>query len=133
MPVPTNTTPAQAAKSTSQKSVNVSVSSAEIAAAIERARTLRAVAIRDAIGSVFAWPRRFLLSTRSSGQDVSAHRVLSALTAIRASAEVLRDYPDLRPEERRRFAETVVAEQRRLEQMVGGMLASRKRRRPLPS
>ena len=44
------------------------------------------------------------------------------LTSIRASAEILRDYPDLTPEERRHFLEVVIAEDERLTQVVSDIL-----------
>lgn len=44
------------------------------------------------------------------------------LTSIRASAEILRDYPDLTPEERRHFLEVVIAEDERLAQVVTEIL-----------
>jgi signal transduction histidine kinase len=44
------------------------------------------------------------------------------LTSIRSSAEILRDYPDLTPEQRRHFLEVVIAEDERLAQVVTEIL-----------
>ena len=44
------------------------------------------------------------------------------LTSIRSSAEILRDYPDLTPEQRRHFLEVVIEEDERLAQVVTEIL-----------
>lgn len=47
-----------------------------------------------------------------------ATRLRSSLTAIRSSAEILRDNPDLPTAERARFVQILLAEESRLEQLA---------------
>jgi nitrogen-specific signal transduction histidine kinase len=46
------------------------------------------------------------------------HRLANALAAIRCAAEILRDTPDLAPDDRRRFAAVVLEGEYRLETLL---------------
>ena len=51
-------------------------------------------------------------------------RLKTPLTAIRASSEVLRDNPDMTPEQRKRFVDSVLEQNANLERLIGRMLAN---------
>lgn len=51
----------------------------------------------------------------------------SPLTAIRAAAEILRDYSDLSRSEQLAFTEAVLVESARLDALIGRLLACRSR------
>ncbi|MEM9735014.1 MAG: hypothetical protein AAF908_00215 [Pseudomonadota bacterium] len=53
--------------------------------------------------------------------------ILNALTAIRSSAEVLRDFPEIDPRQQRRFVEIVLAEEARLEALMPGLMGPGRR------
>lgn len=62
-----------------------------------------------------------------AGQGSEATAALrSPLTAMRCAAEILRDNPDLPPAERSRFLQVLLAEERRMEELVAGLLEGRK-------
>lgn len=67
-----------------------------------------------------AWFRRTMrrVAAPESAVALNAESLIPALSSIRASAEILRDTPDICPADRRRFAEIVLAEEARLEAMV---------------
>lgn len=50
------------------------------------------------------------------------HRILSGITAVRSSAEILEDVTDLDEAERRRFVETITRETRRLTDVARGLI-----------
>jgi len=54
--------------------------------------------------------------------SVLASDLRSPLTAIRSSAEILRDNPDIDSEKRRRFVDVVLTEEAQLEALVARML-----------
>lgn len=85
----------------------------EMDAAMARARRLRA----EAVAAGFARLRR--LPARLFARRAAAHPVLSSLTALRSSAEILRDNPEIDPDQRRRLVDIVLAEEARLERLVG--------------
>ena len=67
-----------------------------------------------------------LLSERVSHDPVLAdasHAILSRITAIRASAEILRDYRDLDPARQQRFTASIVTESERLSDVATGLFA----------
>lgn len=59
-----------------------------------------------------AWRRLF-----SRGED-QRQEALSALTALRAAAEALRDHPDASGDQRKRLVNIVLAEETRLERLL---------------
>lgn len=74
-------------------------------------------------GGPIAWLRR-LLGRGGARRGLDADILIPALSSIRSSAEILRDTPDIDPDERRRFAEIVLAEEARLERLVAEMSAA---------
>ncbi|MEX2518921.1 MAG: histidine kinase dimerization/phospho-acceptor domain-containing protein [Paracoccaceae bacterium] len=94
-----------------------------IAAAILNGRRLRAEATRDMF--LWLWRRpsavgEWLRSARPQAETTPrTHDVLNSLSALRASAEVLRDNPEIEPDQRRRLLDIVLSEEARLERLVG--------------
>lgn len=114
------------------------LSPAMIEAAIRNGRRLRALAIRRAFSGLGQGMRRFFRPAgipprsravpRREGDvriDSFATEMQGPLIAIRSAAEILRDSPTLSPDERNRFAGIVLAEEGRLEALVGRLLALR--------
>lgn len=62
------------------------------------------------------------ISANALQPDLS-ERVRTALTALRSSAELLRDYPDIAAEGRSQLVEIVLAEEQRLERLLSQTLA----------
>lgn len=87
-----------------------------IQAYVRRGEALRAQAISGAFRALVRW----LTGRRANPAEAPnpALDALSALTAIKASAEVLRDCPDIDAAERSRFTGIVLSEEARLERMV---------------
>lgn len=52
------------------------------------------------------------------------HELKTPLASMRSSSEILRDYPDLTEDERRRFLEVIVDEGERLGRAVDRLLGS---------
>ncbi len=80
---------------------------AAIDAAMLHARRLRAEAMAATLIAIWRAPGAALDWLRT------------ALTGLRASAEILRDHPDISAAERRRLVEIVLAEEARLEALTG--------------
>lgn len=99
---------------------------------LDRARRLRGVmlglAVRRIYDRLLDWLGRPLPSeSRAEPEndafvDVLTDRLKAPLTSIRSSSEILRDHPDLPPEERKRFIDIVLQENARLESLIGRML-----------
>ncbi|QIE55497.1 hypothetical protein G5B40_08515 [Pikeienuella piscinae] len=85
----------------------------EIDAAMSRARRLRAEAVAAGFAGLWRAPAR--LFTRRA----APHHVRTSLTALRSSAEILRDNPEIDPAQRRRLVDIVLAEEARLERLIG--------------
>ncbi len=88
----------------------------------------------EAIAAFFSRMRRRLFSRSDAlaaappagaGAPDLAHTVVSSLTAIRTTAEMLRDHPEIDPAERKRFLGIVLDEERRLETMLPPVLIGR--------
>lgn len=97
---------------------------AVIDAAMAEARRLRAEAMAATLVGLWRAPGAlldWLRSARPAGAaaESPAQRIRSALTALRASAEILRDHPEISAAERRRLVEIVLAEEARLERLTG--------------
>ena len=97
---------------------------AAIDAAMLHARRLRAeamaatlIALWRAPGAALDWLRAARPS--AAPRRHAAERIRTALTGLRASAEILRDHPDITAAERRRLVEIVLAEEARLEALTG--------------
>lgn len=103
-----------------------------IAHYVARGRHLRAEALADMARRLAARVRWFFEPTPESEAtgkagpedplSVLASDLRSPLTAIRSSAEILRDNPDIDSVKRRRFVDVVLAEEARLEALVARML-----------
>ena len=52
------------------------------------------------------------------------HELKTPLASMRSSSEILRDFPDLTEDERRRFIEVIVGESERLGRAVDRLLGS---------
>ena len=52
------------------------------------------------------------------------HELRTPLASMRSSSEILRDFPDLTEDERRRFIEVIVGESERLGRAVDRLLGS---------
>ncbi len=99
---------------------------------IQRARKLRAEAMARFIRELGAALRRTLRAMAGAASSAPgrtddalsliADRLQSPLTAIRCSAEILRDNPDIDAAERSRFLANLLAEEARLEALVRAML-----------
>lgn len=50
------------------------------------------------------------------------HRLFTSLTVIRSSAEILRDNPEIGRNERQRFLEAMLHEERKIEQILQSLL-----------
>ena len=110
----------------------VRITPALIAFYLERGRRLRAEAVAGTarrLGAALArlLPRGFRRRPAQAAPDddflaLVASGLRTPLTSIRSSAEILRDYPDLTPEQRRHFLEVVIEEDQRLAQVVTDIL-----------
>ena len=99
---------------------------------VARGHRLRAEAVAAMARRLWARVRWFFEPTREGkpigeagpGDPLSAlaSDLRSPLTAIRSSAEILRDNPDIDWEKRRRFVDVVLTEEARLEALVARML-----------
>ena len=58
------------------------------------------------------------VSDRLSAREVLMHRLANDLAVIRSSAEILRDVPDLKDADRKRFAAAVLNGEKRLEELI---------------
>lgn len=99
----------------------------EIERHVRNGRRLRAEAITATIRGMAGW---LLSGPRGAVADVPARLeengelperatpLRSPLMAIRSSAEILRDNPDLTPAQRARFVEILLAEEQRLERLI---------------
>ena len=56
------------------------------------------------------------------GFEVIEHELRTPLTTLRSMAEILRDYPDLSEAQRRRFLDSMIAENERLSRTVDRLL-----------
>lgn len=97
----------------------------EVRAYMDRAHQMRGeamIAAVSAIGRAFRTllPRR---GAATSGDGVEAFR--NSLSGLRASAEILRDEPEVSPARRRRLVEIILREEQRLEGLVGAMTRGR--------
>jgi len=110
----------------------VRITPALLAHYLRRGRRLRAEAVaRMAARLVAALGRLIRLGARTRRRQAApdddflalvASGLRTPLTSIRSSAEILRDYPDLTPEERRHFLDVVIAEDERLARVVTDIL-----------
>lgn len=92
-------------------------SDAEIAAAMRRAHTLRAEATASGLRKIGGAIRTlFRIGVKTPAPETEEFR--SSLTALRSSAELLRDAPEIEPAQRRRLIDIVLAEEARLERLV---------------
>ncbi|MFN3262555.1 MAG: hypothetical protein ACE37J_18570 [Pikeienuella sp.] len=98
---------------------------AAVDAAMLHARRLRAeamaatlIALWRAPGAALDWLRAARPAAAAPRRH-AAERIRTALTGLRASAEILRDHPDISAAERRRLVEIVLAEEARLEALTG--------------
>lgn len=95
----------------------------------EVARLLRRLG--QAVGRLF---QRRRPATVESPLALAAENVKTPLTSIRASAEILRDNPNLSPEQRNRFLDVVLSENERIVRLVGEIIFAAEheveRRRP---
>jgi signal transduction histidine kinase len=110
----------------------VHITPACLAYYLRRGRRLRAEAVgrmAARLGSAFV--HLFTLGARKRRRQTRldddflalvASGLRTPLTSIRSSAEILRDYPDLTPEQRRHFLEVVIAEDERLAQVISEIL-----------
>lgn len=90
---------------------------AQIDRAIRRAHRLRARATSSLFRRFGAWLRSSgaALAGRRPTADRPAEASLNALAALRSSAEILRDNPDLDRAQRGRLVDIVLAEEAKLE------------------
>lgn len=103
-----------------------------IAHYVARGRRLRAEAVAAMARRLASRVRWFFVPTPDSEAtggagpedplSVLASDLRSPLTAIRSSAEILRDNPDIDSVRRRRFVDVVLTEEARLEALVARML-----------
>lgn len=104
---------------------------AEVERHLRRAERLRSYTLRRLVAAV---PRRvgaaarglFGAVPRPGRGDEAAALLRSPLTAMRCAAEILRDNPDLPPAERSRFLQVLLAEERRMEDLIAGLLEPRR-------
>ena len=61
-------------------------------------------------------------------QGLLAHHLITPLSAIRSSAEILRDNPGIDSRERQRFVDIVLAEEARLESLLSRMISASDRK-----
>ncbi len=98
----------------------------EIDRHLRNGRTLRAEATGAAARGLWRWLHGGRAAGRSlpaQGAEVGefpeqATPLRSPLMAIRSSAEILRDNPDLTPAQRARFVAILIAEEQRLERLI---------------
>ncbi|MEL6476310.1 MAG: hypothetical protein AAFR17_03210 [Pseudomonadota bacterium] len=83
---------------------------------IARGRRMRSQAIAAMAREIWDWLLR--RPRRPVAEDALREEMLSALTAIRSSAEVLRDHPCITPGERSRFLGIVLDEEKRMERLL---------------
>lgn len=99
------------------------ITSEMIAAAIMNGRRMRAEATRDMFIWLWRRPTAVAHRMRSARPEAAPKPTIpgarNALSALRASAELLRDNPEIEPEQRRRLVDIVLTEEARLEPMVG--------------
>ena len=109
-------------------------SRAEIEWHVANGRRLRAEAVAAGTAAFGGWIRqaagaaRHRLATRASGSSGTADTATTLrapLTAIRSTAEILHDNPDLSPAERTRFLRALLDEEQRLERLVAALTPSR--------
>ena len=98
-----------------------------VAAYVRLGHGLRAEAIARMARQVSDWLRRLFRSPRRAEEvedplSLLAGGLRSPLSAIRTSAEILRDNPDIDDVKRKRFVDIVLAEEARLEALVLQML-----------
>ena len=103
-----------------------------IAHYVARGHRLRAEAVAAMARRLAARVRWFFVPTPESEEageagpadplSVLASDLRSPLTAIRSSAEILRDNPDINSDKRRRFVDVVLTEEARLEALIARML-----------
>ncbi|MEO0362681.1 MAG: hypothetical protein AAF322_16290 [Pseudomonadota bacterium] len=98
---------------------------AEVDAYVARAHELRSEAMAEglrAVGRAFA--RLFARRPKADATaEAEAEAARNALSGLRASAEILRDEPDVSPARRRRLVEIILAEEARLEAMLARFAA----------
>lgn len=101
---------------------------------IARGRRLRAEALAHMAGATARALSHWLAVGKArrnapAGDDalsLLADQLRAPLTAIRSSAEILRDNPQLLPRQRRHFIEIVIAEDRRLTKLIDQILGASK-------
>ena len=102
---------------------------AEIEWHMANGRRLRAEAFGTGLAALGAWMARGAgaakcrLAPAASGRSGAdaASALLAPLTAIRSTAEILHDNPDLPPWERARFLRILLAEEQRLDRLVASL------------
>ncbi len=98
---------------------------AEIDWHVANGRRLRAEATTEGLRMVRAWlsDRRGALPRlrRQPARGDAATTLRTPLTAIRSAAEILRDHPEMAPQERARFVRILLEEERRLERLVAAL------------
>lgn len=104
----------------------------EVERLMRRAERMRSRAMGQALLALLRPLRRGgtglvrLLGGAGRGDEAAA-LLRSPLTAMRCAAEILRDNPDLPPAERSRFVQVLLAEERRMEELIAGLLEPRHR------
>jgi signal transduction histidine kinase len=107
------------------------ISPALIARSLDRARDFRsreiARLLRQAGAAVAGLFRKSRRTPAGGPLAVAAENVKTPVTVIRATAEILRDYPDLSPTERDRFLGVVLAENERIAELVSDIIIAAER------
>ncbi len=91
---------------------------AEIENYYRHGRQLQAEIIARAIGRAFRRLKGAASAAAETGQGDVAHTMTSSLAAIRSTAELLRDHPNLDIAERKRFLGRLLEEEQRLERLL---------------
>ena len=90
------------------------------AQAMARHTSLVAAALSGRLRRLFAWPA----VAREAVSGDLRHDLMTPLTAIRASSELLIDNPDMPQEHRRRFLDSIHEETLRLERSLGAVIGA---------
>lgn len=98
----------------------------EIQAALHRGRKWRSRVLRRALRKAFRlivpWHRTTRIEPSGNREEGLEHHLMTSLTALRSSAEILRDHPEIGQTDRQRFLAIVLSEEARLERLLRSVL-----------
>lgn len=102
------------------------ISEAEIRGALQRGRRLRSRIFRRVLRKVYRTIGEGFAALAAGrprkDADNLEHHLMTSLTALRSSAEILRDHPEIGRADRQRFLQIVLSEEARLERLLRSVL-----------